>query len=198
MRSVVGLGVAAALAMGQDASSAVSPPSSAGVSLRGAPSPGVSPSPSAAPTASTRKSSDDRLPPEFLPPNWKNITSLRVLPEWPRQHNDVRVFVHCPPEANHALVGSTAFNLRGSRRLYREVGIGISKRGLGRDAVSISYYALPGVHEVCLKCVKVKIDHETRIRRIHLISRYSVPIRVRRFDIAQFFAWHPAPEVRAS
>ena len=32
-----------------------------------------------------------------IPPALKNVTSLRVLPWNPRQNNNVRIFVHCPP-----------------------------------------------------------------------------------------------------
>ncbi|WP_336213777.1 hypothetical protein [Nonomuraea sp. LPB2021202275-12-8] len=123
-----------------------------------------------------------------IPAEWKNLTSLRVLPERPRQNNDVRILAHCPVAANHAVVGSTAFTLKGSRRLYREVGAGLSDRGLARRSVSISYYALLGHHEVHMKCVKVTIDQKTRFRKIRVISRCSVPLLVRRFRIAQFFA----------
>ncbi|MFJ2033909.1 hypothetical protein [Streptosporangium sp. NPDC087985] len=54
-------------------------------------------------------------------------------------------------------------------------------------SVSISYYALPGFHKVCLKCVKVTMNHETRIRRIRVVGRDSTPLYVRRFSIWQFF-----------
>ncbi|MFC7647151.1 hypothetical protein ACFQX6_46470 [Streptosporangium lutulentum] len=71
-----------------------------------------------------------------IPPELKNVTSLRVLPWNPRQNNNVRIFVHCPPTSNHAIIGSTAFNLKGSRRIYREVGLGLSDRGLGRRSAA--------------------------------------------------------------
>ncbi|MEU8250254.1 hypothetical protein [Nonomuraea sp. NPDC048916] len=119
--------------------------------------------------------------------DWKKLTSLRVLPEWPRQNDVVRIFVHCPTEANHAIIGSTAFTLKGSWRLYREVGLGLSDRGLGRRSVIISYYALPGHHQVRMKCVKVTINHKTRIRKIRVISRCTVPLTVRRFSLSRFF-----------
>ncbi|MFD8532402.1 hypothetical protein ACFV0L_33805 [Streptosporangium canum] len=160
MRSVIGLGVAAALVMGSGVPATASPPPPAGIGAV----------------------TGDHIPAEL-----KNRTSLRVLPEWPRQNNNVRILAHCPPAANHAIIGSTAFTLKGSTRLYREVGLGLSNRGLGRRAVSISYYVLPGDHEVCMKCVKVTINQKTRIRKIRVISRYSVPLQVRRFRIAQFF-----------
>ncbi|WP_440081746.1 hypothetical protein [Streptosporangium sp. LJ11] len=121
-------------------------------------------------------------------PSWlRRVPSLRVLPLWPRQASHVRIFVHCPPKSNHALIGSTAFNLKGSRRLYREVGLGLSDRGLGHRAASISYFALPGFHEACLKCVKVTMNQQTRIRRIRVLGRDSTPLYVRRFSIWQFF-----------
>lgn len=122
-----------------------------------------------------------------IPPALKNVTSLRVLPWDPRQNNNVRILVHCPPVSNHAIIGSTAFNLKGSRRIYREVGLGLSDRGLGHRSASISYFALPGYHEVCLKCVKVTMNQQTRIRRIRVVGRDSVPLLVRRFRIEQFF-----------
>ncbi|MEV6868854.1 hypothetical protein AB0M44_48790 [Streptosporangium subroseum] len=122
-----------------------------------------------------------------IPPALKKVTSLRVLPWNPRQNNNVRIFVHCPPVSNHAIIGSTAFNLKGSRRIYREVGLSLSNRGLGRRSAGISYFTLLGYHEVCLKCVKVTMNQQTRLRRIRVIGRDSVPLLVRRFRIEQFF-----------
>ncbi|MEU6743104.1 hypothetical protein [Streptosporangium sandarakinum] len=122
-----------------------------------------------------------------IPRLLRKVPSLRVLPFDPRQASHVRIFVHCPRTANHALIGSTAFNLKGSRRIYREVGLGLSDRGLGHRAASISYYALPGFHEVCLKCVKVTMNLRTRIRHIRVVGRAAVPLIVRRFSIWQFF-----------
>jgi hypothetical protein len=122
-----------------------------------------------------------------IPDEWKNRTSLRILPGRPRQNNDVRLFAHCPEAANHVIIGSTAFNLKGSTRLYREVGESLSDRGLARRSVSISYFALPGPHQVRMKCVAVTMNQKTRIRKIKLISRYAVPLLVRRFRMAQFF-----------
>ncbi|MER5645789.1 hypothetical protein [Streptosporangium sp. NPDC002524] len=159
------------------------------------PTPVASASSSASATATatltTRTDHTVSLPPfggrNTIPPWLKNVPSLRVLPLWPRQASHVRIFVHCPPKSNHALIGSTAFNLKGSRRLYREVGLGLSDRGLGHRAASISYFALPGFHEACLKCVKVTMNQETRIRRIRVLGRDSVPLYVRRFSIWQFF-----------
>ncbi|MEU4409463.1 hypothetical protein AB0F88_33550 [Streptosporangium sp. NPDC023963] len=142
-------------------------------------------------TLSTRTDHTVSLPPfggrNTIPPWLKKVPSLRVLPLWPRQAGHVRIFVHCPPKSNHALIGSTAFNLKGSRRLYREVGLGLSDRGLGHRAASISYFALPGFHEACLKCVKVTMNQQTRIRRIRVLGRDSTPLYVRRFSIWQFF-----------
>ncbi|WP_345569552.1 hypothetical protein [Nonomuraea rosea] len=122
-----------------------------------------------------------------IPDEWKNRTSLRILPGRPRQNNDVRLFAHCPEAANHVIIGSTAFNLKGSTRLYREVGESLSDRGLARRSVSISYFALPGPHQVLMKCVVVTMNQKTRIRKIKVISRYAVPLLVRRFRMAQFF-----------
>ncbi|MCP2347246.1 hypothetical protein [Nonomuraea roseoviolacea] len=122
-----------------------------------------------------------------LPKDWKKRTSLRILPQWPRQNDTVRVFVHCPTKANHALIGSTAFTLKGSWRIYREVGLGLSDRGLGRRGVGISYYAFPGDHLAHLKCVKVTINEHTRIRKVRVISRFTVPLVVRPFRLGRFF-----------
>ncbi|NUW44417.1 hypothetical protein [Nonomuraea rhodomycinica] len=121
-----------------------------------------------------------------LPKDWKKRTSLRILPQWPRQNDTVRVFVHCPTKANHALIGSTAFTLKGSWRIYREVGLGLSDRGLGRRGVGISYYAFPGDHLAHLKCVKVTIDEHTRLRKVRVISRFTVPLVVRPFRLRRF------------
>jgi hypothetical protein len=134
------------------------------------------------PAAEARTAVTDDPPPE----DWKKLTSLRVLPEHPHQNDIVRIFAHCPVTANHAIIGSTAFALKGSRRLYREVGLGLSDRGLGRRAASISYYALLGHHEVRMTCVKVTIDPETRYRKIQVISRCTAPLTVRRFRLSQF------------
>ncbi|MEV0385530.1 hypothetical protein [Nonomuraea sp. NPDC050643] len=161
MRSVVGIGVIAALVAG---------------------SPGASAAPARLEPARVQPVSGDTIPDA-----WKKRTSLRVLPEWPRQNDVVRIFVHCPTAANHAIIGSTAFGLKGSNRLYREVGLGLSDRGLGRRGVLISYYAKLGDHTVGLKCVKATVDHKTRISRSRLISRFDVPLRVRRFRVTQFF-----------
>ncbi|MFC3979835.1 hypothetical protein [Streptosporangium jomthongense] len=187
MRSIAGLGAVVVLVTGASVPFQIIPTVSAeamgGMTLTLTANPGTSPTPSPSPSASWN--------PSKLPAAWKNITSLRILPAWPRQRNDVRLMVHCPTGANHATVGSTAFALRASRHPYREIGLGLSDRGIGRDAVSISYYAPLGPHMVRLRCVKVKIDHETRIRRIRLISRVAAPVFVRRFNIAQFFACVP-------
>ncbi|MER7132104.1 hypothetical protein [Streptosporangium saharense] len=176
MRSIAGVvGVAVALVVGPCAPSWGVGTASAAA----APTPTPSPSPSAS------------WNPNKLPAAWKDVTSLRVLPAWPRQRNDVRLMIHCPTGSNHATVGSTAFTLKGSRHVYREIGIGLSDRGIGRDAASISYYAFPGPHTVTLRCVKVKINHATRIKRVRVLSRVTVPMVVRRFNIAQFFACVP-------
>jgi hypothetical protein len=118
---------------------------------------------------------------------WKKRTSLLVMPQRPRQNNVVRILAHCPTTANHALIGSTAFRLKGSARMYREVGLGLSGRGFGRRSVSISYYAPRGHHIVRMTCVKVTIDKKTRVSRVKVISRYAVPLQVRKFRISQFF-----------
>ncbi|ACZ91615.1 hypothetical protein [Streptosporangium roseum] len=181
MRSVAGMGAATVLMMGPGVAAGVSPTPQVSTAPAS-----TAPPVSTAPT-STAPTSGASVTGGSGPDGWKKRTSLRVLPQWPRQNNNVRILAHCPTAANHAIIGSTAFTLKGSTRLYREVGLGLSDRGLGRRAVSISYYALPGYHEVCMKCVKVTIDQKTRIRKIRVISRYSVPLQVRRFRIAQFF-----------
>ncbi|MEV7008771.1 hypothetical protein [Streptosporangium sp. NPDC051022] len=185
MRSIVGMGVAAALAVAPGTSTEIHRVAFTGVARSGgvAPSPSSSPSPSPSPSSSSSKP----LTASNIPPEWKNVTTLRVSPGSLRQRSEVRLFVHCPTNSNHATVGSTAFNLKGSRRLYREVGLGLSQRGIGIGAVVISYYALLGIHEVHLRCVQVKISHKTRLRRIRVLSSLSVPLLVRRFDIRQFF-----------
>ncbi|MFI6790786.1 hypothetical protein ACIBG4_26000 [Nonomuraea sp. NPDC050383] len=158
MRSVAGMGAAAVLVMSPATATALPRPSVSTAAVRGP-----------------------------VPDDWKKRTSLRILPPWPRQNDEVRVFVHCPVKANHALIGSTAFTLKGSRRIYREVGLGLSDRGLGRRAVGISYYAFPGDHLAHLRCVKVTIDEHTRIRKVRLISRFTVPLVVRPFRLGRFF-----------
>ncbi|MGW0803490.1 hypothetical protein [Nonomuraea sp. NPDC002799] len=137
---------------------------------------------SRAPAEGVPKGAGDGIPAE-----WRKRTTLRVLPGRPRQNSNVRLLGHCPTTADHAIIGSTAFNLKGSRRLYREVGASPSDRGLFRRSVSISYFALPGDHEVRMTCVNVTMNQKTRIRKIDVISRCSVPLEVRRFRIAQFF-----------
>lgn len=118
---------------------------------------------------------------------WKRRTSLLVMPQRPRQNNVVRILAHCPTSANHAVIGSTAFRLKGSARWYREVGLGLSDRGLGRRSVAISYYAPLGHHEVRMTCVKVTIDKRSRVSHRKVISRYAVPLQVRRFRVSQFW-----------
>ncbi|WP_026214991.1 hypothetical protein [Nonomuraea coxensis] len=122
-----------------------------------------------------------------IPPPWKHRTSLRVVPDDPQQNDFVRVFVHCPSPAEHATLTSTAFMLRSSWRPYREVGISLSNRGLGRKTVGISYFTPPGDYEVVLRCVQDKIDKKTRLKKLKLISWYVVPITVRPFRVAHFF-----------
>ncbi|NJP94272.1 hypothetical protein HCN51_33365 [Nonomuraea sp. FMUSA5-5] len=121
------------------------------------------------------------------PPPWRKLTSFFVLPSAPHQNDVVRVLLHCPDEANHAIVGSTAFMLKGSWRTYREVGLGLSERGFARDGVIISRYAPPGHHEVRMKCVKVTIDQHTHLRKVKVLSRASVPLFVREFRVRQYF-----------
>ncbi|GGQ24102.1 hypothetical protein [Streptosporangium pseudovulgare] len=202
-------------APGPSTSPSPSPSASASLSPSASVSPSAGPSPSASPsagpsasatatatasasasatsTAYVRSRTDQTVFTPFtggrnhIPRLLKKVPSLRVLPFDPRQASHVRVFAHCPKTANHALIGSTAFTLKGSRRIYREVGLSLSKRGLGHRATSISYYALPGFHEVCLKCVKVTMNLRTRIRHIRVVGRASVPLVVRRFSIWQFF-----------
>ncbi|HUR08142.1 MAG TPA: hypothetical protein VM347_36765 [Nonomuraea sp.] len=163
MRLVAQIGVAATLVVGP-----------------GAPAVSVT-TPTPTPTATATA---DKNP---IPPALRKVPSLRVLPEQPRQASHVRIFVHCPKKANHAIIGSTAFQLKGSRRIYREVGMGLSSRGLAHRGVSISYYALPGFHKALLKCVKVTMNRKTRIGRTRVVGRDAIPLYVRRFSIWQYF-----------
>ncbi|MEV0616836.1 hypothetical protein AB0I81_26195 [Nonomuraea sp. NPDC050404] len=121
------------------------------------------------------------------PPDWRELTSFQVMPHAPHQNDVIRVLLHCPGDANHAIVGSTAFTLKGSWRPYREVGLGLSERGFARDGVIISRYAPPGHHKVRLKCVKVLIDKATRLRKVKVLSRAYAPLLVRDFRIRQYF-----------
>ncbi|MER7501539.1 hypothetical protein AB0L05_38140 [Nonomuraea pusilla] len=136
-------------------------------------------------TAKTTSSKSGKK--QKVKPWWKRVTSLRVVPRRPQQNDVVRIFVHCPTKANHAIIGSTAFTLKGSRRLYREVGLGLSKRGLGRKGVVISYYALPGYHPVLLRCVKATMRKVSRIRKTRLVGRAAAPLVVRPFRLRRFF-----------
>ncbi|MFD1535968.1 hypothetical protein [Nonomuraea guangzhouensis] len=147
-------------------------------------SPGAPLTATAGVTTSPSSSDDGKGP---IPKALKKVAWLRILPGNPRQASHVRIFVHCPKKANHAIIGSTAFQLKGSRRIYREVGMGFSDRGLGHRGVSISYYALPGWHKALLKCVKVTINKKTRISRTRVLGRDAIPLYVRRFSIWQYF-----------
>jgi hypothetical protein len=217
MRSVTLMGAAAALMMGSGVlaepgaaptptpSATATPSPTTTPSATATPSATTTPSATATPSATTSATSTSgatasvtsktnrtvTIPPiggrNTIPKALKNVPSLRILPPWPRQASHVRIFVHCPPSSNHAIVGSTALNLKGSNRLYREIGVGLSNRGLAHRAASISYFALPGPHGACLKCVKVTMNKQTRIRRIRVTGRASAPLFVRRFSIWQFF-----------
>ena len=167
MRLITQIGVAATLMVGQGAPAEPVPTPAATT--------GVTPSPS---------SPSDKNP---IPKALRKVPSLRILPSRPRQGSHVRVFVHCPKKANHAIIGSTAFRLKGSRRIYREVGAGLTGRGLAHRSVSISSYALLGFHEALLKCVKVTINTKTRFSRTRVIGRDAIPLYVRRFSIWQYF-----------
>jgi hypothetical protein len=131
-------------------------------------------------TAATDDSDDDQ-------PKWRKLTSFRISPEAPHQNDVLRVLLHCPAEANHAILGSTAFMLKGSWRRYREVGVGLTSRGFGRRAVIISRYAPPGDHEVRMKCVKVSIHKPSGLRKVKVLSRAALPLVVREFHIGQYF-----------
>ncbi|MER5628126.1 hypothetical protein ABT061_44630 [Streptosporangium sp. NPDC002544] len=209
MRFVTRIGMATALMMSPgvpmepDATPTPTPTSSP--TTTSTPTPSATPTPTPTPSATVTSSATSdttatvttknhqtvTMPPiggrNTIPKALKNVPSLRILPPWPRQASHVRIFVHCPPSSNHAIVGSTAFNLKGSSRLYREIGIGLSNRGLMHHSASISYYALPGPHGACLKCVKITMNKKTRIRRIRVTGRASAPLFVRRFSIWQFF-----------
>ncbi|MEV0829229.1 hypothetical protein [Nonomuraea rubra] len=121
------------------------------------------------------------------PPPWRKLTSFFVTPYAPHQNDVIRVLLHCPDESNHAIVGSTAFPLKGSWLAYREVGVGLSGRGFGRRGIIISRYAPPGHHEVYMKCVKVTIDKATHLRKVKVLGRASAPLFVREFRVKQYF-----------
>ncbi|NUT39625.1 MAG: hypothetical protein HOV86_06505 [Thermoactinospora sp.] len=120
-------------------------------------------------------------------PDWRKLTSFRVSPGAPHQNDVIRVLLHCPDEANHAIVGSTAFPLKGSWRIFREVGLGLGERGFAKAGVIISRYAPPGDHVVRMKCVNVVADEKTGLRKVKVISRSAVPLVVRPFRVRQFF-----------
>ncbi|MEV4800606.1 hypothetical protein AB0K18_11375 [Nonomuraea sp. NPDC049421] len=120
-------------------------------------------------------------------PKWRKLTSFFVSPESPHQNDVIRVLLHCPDAADHAIVGSTAFPLKGSWRTFREVGVGLTGRNFGRRGVIISRYAPPGHHDVSMKCIKVRIDKKTKIRKVKVISRASASLFVRPFRIRQYF-----------
>ncbi|MEU8324517.1 hypothetical protein AB0C33_39690 [Nonomuraea sp. NPDC048881] len=118
---------------------------------------------------------------------WQKLTSFRVSPAAPHQNDALRLLIHCPSQANHAVVGSTAFPIKGSWRIFREVGVGLGGMGFGKKGVVISRYAPPGEHVVRLKCVKVTADWLTGLRKVKVISRSEVPLVVRPFRLGQFF-----------
>ncbi|MET9344886.1 hypothetical protein, partial [Nonomuraea sp. NPDC003804] len=80
MRSVIGMGAVAVLVLGPSAAAEVVH----------------------APSSGIRMSAGDPIPAAL-----KNRTTFQVLPYRPRQSDTVRVFVHCPPAANQAIIGST-------------------------------------------------------------------------------------------
>ncbi|GAB2933294.1 hypothetical protein ACFMQL_05545 [Nonomuraea fastidiosa] len=120
-------------------------------------------------------------------PVWRTLTSFFVSPESPHQNDVIRVLLHCPDAASHAIVGSTAFPIKGSWRTFREVGVGLTGRNFGRRGIIISRFAPPGHHEVRMKCVKVRIDRKKGIRKVKVISRASASLTVRPFHIGQYF-----------
>ena len=120
-------------------------------------------------------------------PDWQNLTSFRVSPQAPHQNDVIRVLLHCPDEANHAIVGSTAFPIKGSWRIYREVGLGLGEKGFAKKGIVISRYAPPGRHVIRMKCVKVIADWPTGLRKVKVISRSAAPVVVRPFRLGQFF-----------
>ncbi|WP_169750180.1 hypothetical protein [Streptosporangium amethystogenes] len=211
MRSITRIGMVTALMMSPgvpiepDAVPTATPTPTPSATATSTPTPTPTPTPTATPSVTATSSATSNttatvitknhqtvtIPPingrNTIPKELKNVPSLRVLPPWPRQASHVRIFVHCPSSSNHAIVGSTAFTLKGSSRLYREIGMGLSKRGLMHHSASISYYALPGPHGACLKCVKITMNKQTRIRRIRVTGRAFAPLYVRRFSIWQFF-----------
>ncbi|WP_237109578.1 hypothetical protein [Nonomuraea sp. MG754425] len=151
-----------------------------------APAVPVAPAASASPAASSSSGSSGGSSSQQQP-LWQKLTSFKVMPYSVHQNDVVRILVHCPVEANHAIVGSTAFTLKGSWRAYREVGLGLGGKGFGKKGVIISRFAWPGEHEVHMKCVKVTIDKVTHVRKVKLLSSASADLLVREFRIRQFF-----------
>ncbi|GAA1634399.1 hypothetical protein GCM10009733_034250 [Nonomuraea maheshkhaliensis] len=164
MRSITSVAAALALAAPPAAVPLTAPPAAA----------------TATATATSTDDNDDE-------PKWRKLTSFRISPEAPHQNDVLRVLLHCPVEANHAILGSTAFMLKGSWRRYREVGVGLTSRGFGRRAVIISRYAPPGDHVVRMKCVKVSIHKPSGLRKVKVLSRAALPLTVRHFHIGQYF-----------
>ncbi|MCG5212457.1 hypothetical protein [Streptosporangium sp. KLBMP 9127] len=112
-----------------------------------------------------------------------HLTALRLTPWRPRRDSEIVVQVRCPVESTHATVASSAFNRAGSRRVSREVGMGLDDHGYGHDSESVEFDSRLGVRAVWLRCVKVEVDEDTQIRKITLISRLRTTLRVRRLII---------------
>ncbi|MFC5824589.1 hypothetical protein [Nonomuraea insulae] len=115
---------------------------------------------------------------ESAPPPLSKLSSFRVMPRVLHQKDVLRVLMKCPVRANHAVIGSTAFTLKGSWRSFREVGVNLSNGGFGKHAIPISRFAEPGHHDVHIKCVKVTLDHATGFKKVKLLSRASTPILI--------------------
>ncbi|MEU8397163.1 hypothetical protein AB0C28_18380 [Nonomuraea sp. NPDC048892] len=176
MRSITSVAAALALAASPAAVPLSAPPAAATAA--------TTPTTTAATAAATAATDDNDNDDE---PKWRKLTSFRISPEAPHQNDVLRVLLHCPVEANHAILGSTAFMLKGSWRRYREVGVGLTSRGFGRRAVIISRYAPPGDHVVRMKCVKVTIHKPSGLRKVKVLSRDALPLTVRHFHIGQYF-----------
>ncbi|WP_185844897.1 hypothetical protein [Nonomuraea sp. WAC 01424] len=134
----------------------------------------------AAPFAEVASGQDDDT-------SWQKLTSFRVSPDSPHQNDVIRILIHCPTQANHAVVGSTAFPIKGSWRMFREVGVGLGGLGFGKRGVVISRFAPPGEHEVRMKCVQVRADKLTGLRTVKVLSRSAVSLVVRPLRVGQFF-----------
>lgn len=113
--------------------------------------------------------------------NVDDVTSLRVLPGRPRQETDLRVITRCPKGSTDSVTFSKAFNDKGVRRHSTALGIGLNDDHFGHDTETVTFDAPLGPRRVWMKCVKVKVDKETRQRTVEVISRVRTAILVRKY-----------------